>query len=105
MPLSATRRIGPKITVPTMYVWSDGDTALREKAARLSGDYVAGDYRFEILPGVSHWIPGERPDKPRSYSSTGSALRERRRSSRARPTEMMPGRIDRNTISRIASSR
>ena len=30
---------------------------------------------------------------------------ERRRSNSARPTEMMPGRIDRNTISRIISSR
>ena len=51
-----------KITVPTMYVWSDADTALRDKAAHASGDYVSADYRFEILRGVSHWIPKERSD-------------------------------------------
>jgi pimeloyl-ACP methyl ester carboxylesterase len=31
IPLSGLRGIGEKITVPTMYVWSDGDTALLEK--------------------------------------------------------------------------
>jgi pimeloyl-ACP methyl ester carboxylesterase len=51
-----------KITVPTLYVWSDGDTALLEKAAHASGGYVSADYRFEIMRGVSHWIPEERPD-------------------------------------------
>jgi pimeloyl-ACP methyl ester carboxylesterase len=51
-----------RITVPTMYVWSDSDTALRDKAAHATGDYVSADYRFEILRGVSHWIPEERPD-------------------------------------------
>ena len=51
-----------KITVPTLYVWSDGDTALLDKAAYATGDYVIADYRFEVLRGVSHWIPDERPD-------------------------------------------
>jgi pimeloyl-ACP methyl ester carboxylesterase len=51
-----------KITVPTMYLWSDADVALRDKAAYASGNYVSADYRFEILRGVSHWIPEERPD-------------------------------------------
>jgi pimeloyl-ACP methyl ester carboxylesterase len=50
------------ITVPTMYVWSDGDTALRDKAAHATGHYVSADYRFEIMRGVSHWIPEERSD-------------------------------------------
>jgi pimeloyl-ACP methyl ester carboxylesterase len=52
-----------KITVPTMYVWSDGDTALLDKAAHATGDYVSADYRFEILRGVSHWVPDEQADK------------------------------------------
>lgn len=51
-----------KITVPTMYVWSDGDTALLDKAAYATGDYVSADYRFEVLRGVSHWIPDEEAD-------------------------------------------
>ena len=62
MPLSDPRKAGRKVTVPTMYIWSDGDFALREKTALLCGDYVVGDYRFERLDGVSHWIVEERPD-------------------------------------------
>ncbi|MGB7867743.1 MAG: alpha/beta fold hydrolase [Mycobacterium sp.] len=54
-------RVG-KVTVPTMYVWSDGDRYLHSKAAHKSGDYVSGEYRFEILRDVSHWMPEEQPD-------------------------------------------
>jgi pimeloyl-ACP methyl ester carboxylesterase len=46
-----------------MYVWSDRDTALLSKAAHDTARYVSGEYRFEILPDVSHWIPDERPNK------------------------------------------
>lgn len=63
IPLSSARDTGKKVTVPTMFVWSDGDIALREKGARLTGDYVLGEYRFELLKGVSHWILDEEPDK------------------------------------------
>ena len=45
-----------------MYVWSDGDKFLLRKAAHKSGDYVSAEYRFEILTGVSHWLPDEQPD-------------------------------------------
>ncbi len=62
MPLTDPRRAVGKITVPTMYVWTDGDTALTEKPARDTANYVTGEYRFEILHG-SHWIPDEQPDK------------------------------------------
>ena len=60
-PLSDVRRVRHKITVPTMYVWSDGDTALLEKGARDCRRYVSGKYRFEILHGT-HWILDEQPD-------------------------------------------
>jgi pimeloyl-ACP methyl ester carboxylesterase len=60
MPLTDFRRTGGKITVPTMYVWSDGDAALLAKAAYETERYVTGDYRFEVMSGVSHWIPEER---------------------------------------------
>jgi pimeloyl-ACP methyl ester carboxylesterase len=62
MPLSDLRRVGQCVTVPTLYVWSDGDTALLSKAAHAAGRYVSGEYRFEILKGVSHWMLDERPD-------------------------------------------
>jgi pimeloyl-ACP methyl ester carboxylesterase len=62
IPLSDPREAGKKVTVPTMFIWSDGDIALLEKGARACGDYVLGDYRFEVLEGVSHWILDEQPD-------------------------------------------
>jgi pimeloyl-ACP methyl ester carboxylesterase len=62
LPLSLSRDTNTKVTVPTLYVWSDGDMALLEKGARLCGDFVRGEYRFEVLKGVSHWILDEQPD-------------------------------------------
>jgi pimeloyl-ACP methyl ester carboxylesterase len=62
IPFTDLRR-GGKITVPTLYVWSDQDIALAEKPARDTARYVTGDYRFEVLHGASHWIPDEQPDK------------------------------------------
>jgi pimeloyl-ACP methyl ester carboxylesterase len=52
--------LGP-ITVPTMYVWSTEDVALGREAAEGTAAHVAGPYRFEVLEGVSHWIPEEAP--------------------------------------------
>jgi pimeloyl-ACP methyl ester carboxylesterase len=51
-----------KVTVPTMHVWGDAETYVLEKGPRLCGDYVIGEYRFEVLKGVSHWIVDEAPD-------------------------------------------
>ena len=48
--------LGP-VTVPTMFTWSDGDVALCRDGAEITGEYVEGPYRFEVLKGVSHWIP------------------------------------------------
>jgi len=48
--------------VPTTYVWSTGDVALRRRGAELCGEFVEADYRFVVLDGVSHWIPDEAPD-------------------------------------------
>ncbi|MCW2690055.1 MAG: alpha/beta hydrolase fold protein, partial [Mycobacterium sp.] len=62
LPVSDMRGIGDKITVPTMYVWSDGDTGVLGKGARDCGRNVSGEYRFETLQGVSHWMLDERPD-------------------------------------------
>jgi pimeloyl-ACP methyl ester carboxylesterase len=50
------------VTVPTTYVWSDGDSAIGRIAAEGTAEHVTGDYRFVELAGVSHWIPEEAPD-------------------------------------------
>jgi pimeloyl-ACP methyl ester carboxylesterase len=52
--------VGP-ITIPTLYVWSDEDIALGRGAAQATVDWVTGPYRFEVLEGVSHWIPETAP--------------------------------------------
>jgi pimeloyl-ACP methyl ester carboxylesterase len=51
------------VTVPTTFVWSDADIAIGRIAAEGCGAFVSGDYRFVVLPGVSHWIPEEAPDQ------------------------------------------
>jgi pimeloyl-ACP methyl ester carboxylesterase len=45
------------ITVPTLYVWSTGDAAIGRAAAEATRGCVTGPYTFEVLEGVSHWIP------------------------------------------------
>jgi pimeloyl-ACP methyl ester carboxylesterase len=51
-----------QITVPTLYVWSTEDIALGRQAAESTAQWVSGPYRFEVLTGVSHWIPEAAPD-------------------------------------------
>jgi pimeloyl-ACP methyl ester carboxylesterase len=51
--------LAAKITVPTMYVYGTDDVALGRTAADLTGQYVTGPYRYEVLEGVGHWIPEE----------------------------------------------
>ena len=53
--------IGP-ITMPTMFVWSTDDIALGREGAEDTANYVDGPYRFEILEGISHWIPEQAAD-------------------------------------------
>jgi pimeloyl-ACP methyl ester carboxylesterase len=47
---------GRKITVPTTYVWGNGDPALGRAAAERTARYVAADYRFVELD-AGHWLP------------------------------------------------
>jgi pimeloyl-ACP methyl ester carboxylesterase len=49
------------VTVPTLYVWSTGDNALRQVAAEATAECVRAPYQFEILDKVSHWIPETAP--------------------------------------------
>lgn len=51
-----------KITVPTLYVYGPEDFALGRKAADLTGRFVTGPYRYEVLEGVGHWLPEEAAD-------------------------------------------
>jgi pimeloyl-ACP methyl ester carboxylesterase len=53
----------PAVQVRAMGVWSDGDEALTEDQMRNSARHVAGDFRFERIDGISHWIPTAAPDQ------------------------------------------
>jgi pimeloyl-ACP methyl ester carboxylesterase len=60
--VSVVEGLGP-ITTPTLFVWSTEDPALGREGAEWTADHVEGPYRFEVLEGVSHWIPEEAPDR------------------------------------------
>ena len=62
LPFSSPGQTRTRVTVPTTFAWSDGDVAITRRAAELCERWVTGTYRFEVLEGVSHWIPDERPD-------------------------------------------
>jgi pimeloyl-ACP methyl ester carboxylesterase len=51
------------VTVPTLYVWSTGDAAIGRTAAEATAQCVRGPYTFEVLEGVSHWIPEMAPER------------------------------------------
>jgi pimeloyl-ACP methyl ester carboxylesterase len=51
------------VRVPTLYVWSTGDTAFGRTAAEDTGAFVQAQYTFEVLDGVSHWIPETAPKR------------------------------------------
>ncbi len=60
--MSSDTRVDP-VAVPTLYVWSDGDVAIGRTAAGACANHVTGDYRYVELPGVTHWIPEQAPDR------------------------------------------
>ena len=51
------------VSVPTLYVWSTGDGAFGRDVAEATADHVCGPYTFEVLEGVSHWIPEMAPER------------------------------------------
>jgi pimeloyl-ACP methyl ester carboxylesterase len=60
--LTDPRAARVKVATPTLFVWSDGDVAVRRKTAQRCAKWVTGPFRFEILRGVSHWMLDEAPD-------------------------------------------
>ncbi len=53
----------PPVRVPTMYVWSTEDVAFSRVAAEGTQDWVTGPYRFEVLEGISHWVPEQAAER------------------------------------------
>lgn len=46
----------PRVRVPVMGIWSDGDTALGEKQMRDSARHVDAEFRFERIHDADHWL-------------------------------------------------
>jgi pimeloyl-ACP methyl ester carboxylesterase len=56
------RELDP-VRVPTLYVWSTEDRAFSRAAAEDTRACVRAAYSFEVLDGVSHWIPETAPEQ------------------------------------------
>jgi pimeloyl-ACP methyl ester carboxylesterase len=56
----------PKVTVPVMGVWGEGDVALVERQMVASRKYVTAPWRYERVRGGTHWLQLEAPDKTNS---------------------------------------
>lgn len=51
----------PVVTVPTTYMWGEGDVAVARSGAEATASWVTGDYRFLAVPGSGHWLPEQDP--------------------------------------------
>jgi pimeloyl-ACP methyl ester carboxylesterase len=54
--------LGP-IEVPTLYIWGDADDTVGRIAAEGTRDFVSAPYRFEVLPGGSHFVADQMPER------------------------------------------
>jgi pimeloyl-ACP methyl ester carboxylesterase len=62
MPFSARDRVG-KIRVPTLHLWSTGDSFLGRAGTEATARFVDAPYRLEVLEDVTHWIPELASDR------------------------------------------
>jgi epoxide hydrolase 4 len=51
-----------KVDVPTLMVWGEEDSALGIETTHGTDAYVA-DFELQTLPGVSHWVQQEAPER------------------------------------------
>ncbi|WP_256106752.1 alpha/beta fold hydrolase [Streptomyces sp. ODS05-4] len=54
---------GPRLRGPVLGVWSDGDPFLTERSMTGTEAYVDGEFRYERVEGVGHWLPLEAPER------------------------------------------
>jgi pimeloyl-ACP methyl ester carboxylesterase len=62
LPLSRADGVGT-VRVPTLHVWSTGDTFLGRAGIDATAQFVDAPYRLEVLEGISHWIPELAADR------------------------------------------
>ena len=49
------------VTVPTLYIWGEEDQSVGRSAAAWTAEHVTGPYRFEVIPGIGHFITDQIP--------------------------------------------
>ncbi|MGH8595840.1 MAG: alpha/beta fold hydrolase [Gammaproteobacteria bacterium] len=52
----------PRVTIPTLGVWSTGDAYLTEVQMVASSEFVDAPWRYLRVEGASHWLMLDRPD-------------------------------------------
>ena len=50
------------ITMPTLIIWGDRDSALEKPLAKLSSEVCKGKVTIKYVEGASHWVQMDRPD-------------------------------------------
>jgi len=53
----------PPVAAPTMIIWGEADAYMDPVLLERSAATVTGPLRIERLPGVSHWVQQEVPDR------------------------------------------
>lgn len=51
------------IRIPSLGVWSSGDSYLTEEQVTGSAEFIDADWRYERLEKYSHWFPAEAPER------------------------------------------
>ena len=53
----------PRVTAPTLGIWSTGDNYLLEELMLRSEEHVTGPWRYERIEGASHWLQLDAPER------------------------------------------
>ena len=74
--LVAQAKLGfPQIDVPTLMLWGENDFALGKETTYGTERYVR-DLHLHYLPGVSHWVQQDAPDRVNELLGAFAAARE-----------------------------
>ena len=61
--VAGARRPARRVAGPVMGVWSSRDPAMTRAQMESSGRFVDGQWRFEVVQGVDHWVPVRAPER------------------------------------------
>ncbi len=51
----------PRVVVPTLFGWGDADATVGRPAAEGTAEFVDAPYRFEVFPGIGHFVTDQAP--------------------------------------------